>query len=146
MLWPGVAEELLATKAYYVRDGLFKDVDACIFTHVSSDFSTGYGEMGSNGMVSVEYSFHGKTAHAGGMPWEGRSALDGVELMDVAWNFRREHLPLTQRSHSVIPHGGGQPHVVPDAASARYYFRERTFKSTRAHSHVGNEKHGRTQR
>src|SRR3546814_7007634 len=65
-------------------------------------------------MVSVEYSFHGKTAHAGGMPWEGRSALDGVELMDVAWNFRREHLPLTQRSHSVITNGGGQPNVVPD--------------------------------
>ncbi len=139
MLWPGVAEELLATKAYYVRDGLFKDVDACIFTHVSSDFSTGYGEMGNNGMVSVEYTFHGKTAHAGGMPWEGRSALDGVELMDVAWNFRREHLPLTQRSHSVITNGGGQPNVVPDTASVWYYFRERSFKSIRDLYGTGNE-------
>src|SRR3546814_18598898 len=94
-------------------------------------------------MVSVEYSFHGKTAHAGGMPWEGRSALDGVELMDVAWNFRREHLPLTQRSHSVITNGGGQPNVVPDTASVWYYFRERTFKSIRDLYNVGNEKIGR---
>ena len=66
MIWPGVAEELLATKAYYVREGLFKDVDASIFTHVGNRFGTGYGEMGNNGMVSVEYTFHGKTSHAGG--------------------------------------------------------------------------------
>ena len=75
MLWPGIAEELLATKAFYVRDGLFKDVDACIFTHVSNDFTTAYGPS-SNGMVSVEYTFHGKTAHAAGDPWDLRKAFD----------------------------------------------------------------------
>ncbi len=139
MLWPGVAEELLATKAYYVRAGLFKDVDASIFTHVSSDFSTGYGESGNNGLVSVEYSFKGKTAHSAGMPWEGRSALDAVEIMDVAWNFRREHLPLTQRSHMIITNGGGQPNVVPDKASIWYFFRERTFDSIRKLYETGND-------
>lgn len=138
MLWPGVAEELLATKAYYVRAGMFKGVDASIFTHVSSDFSTGYGEMGNNGMVSVEYTFHGKTAHSAGMPWEGRSALDGAELMDVMWNFRREHLPVTQRSHMIITNGGGQPNVVPDKASIWYYFRDRDFASIRALFETGN--------
>ncbi|WP_336961608.1 amidohydrolase [Sphingobium aquiterrae] len=138
MLWPGVAEELLATKAYYVRAGLFKGVDASIFTHVGNGFSTGYGEMGNNGMVSVEYSFHGKTAHAAGQPWSGRSALDGVELMDIAWNFRREHLPLTQRSHYVITNGGGQPNIVPGEASVWYYFREQTFKSIRELYDTGN--------
>ncbi len=139
MLWPGVAEELLATKAYYVRAGLFKNVDATIFTHVSSDFSTGYGEMGNNGMVSVEYTFHGRTAHSAGMPWEGRSALDAVEIMDTAWNFRREHLPVTQRSHYIISNGGGQPNVVPDTASVWYYFRDRSFKAIRDLYTVGNE-------
>jgi aminobenzoyl-glutamate utilization protein B len=131
MLWPGVAEELLATKAYYVRAGLFKDVDACIFTHVGRDFNTGWGPAGNNGMVSVEFTFKGKTAHAAGQPWDGRSALDGVEIMDVAWNFRREHLPVTQRSHYVIPNGGGQPNIVPDVASVWYYFRENSFKRIR---------------
>ena len=138
MLWPGVAEELLATKAYYVKAGLFKGVDATIFAHVSSDFSTGYGEMGNNGMVSVEYDFKGKTAHSAGMPWEGRSALDGAEVMDVMWNFRREHLPVTQRSHMVITNGGGQPNVVPDKASIWYYFRDRTFETIRSLYETGN--------
>lgn len=139
MIWPGIAEELLATKAYYVRAGLFKDVDACIFNHVSADFTTAYGELGMNGMVSVEYTFHGKTAHAAGDPWDGRSALDGVEIMDSAWNFRREHLPVTQRSHYVITNGGGQPNVVPGTASVWYYFRERTFGTIRSLYDTGNE-------
>jgi aminobenzoyl-glutamate utilization protein B len=129
---------LLATQAYYVREGLFKDVDASIFTHVGNRFGTGYGEMGNNGMVSVEYTFHGKTSHAAGAPWAGRSALDGVEVMDIAWNMRREHLPLTQRSHYVITNGGGQPNVVPGEASVWYYFREQTFDSIRKLYETGN--------
>ncbi|MDO7843063.1 amidohydrolase [Sphingomonas sp. CA1-15] len=139
LIWPGIAEELLATKAYYVRDGLFKGVDANIFTHVASGFQTGWGEMGNNGLVSVEYTFHGKTAHAAGDPWDGLSALDAVEIMDTAWNFRREHLPVTQRSHYVITNGGGQPNVVPDLATVWYYFRERTFKSVADLYKTGNE-------
>ena len=138
MLWPGVAEELLATKAYYVRAGLFKDVDASIFVHVGRDLGTSWGPAGNNGMVSVEYTFKGKTAHAAGQPWDGRSALDGVEIMDAAWNFRREHLPLTQRSHYVITNGGGQPNIVPGVASVWYYFRENTFKSIRELYELGN--------
>ena len=139
MIWPGVAEELLATKAYYVRAGLFNGVDACIFNHVGSDFTTAYGDLGMNGMVSVEYTFHGKTAHAAGDPWDGRSALDGVEIMDTAWNFRREHLPVTQRSHYVITDGGDQPNVVPGKASVWYYFRDRTFGAVRSLYDTGNE-------
>ena len=138
MLWPGVAEELLATKAFYVREGLFKNVDASIFVHVGRDFSTGWGPMNNNGMVSVEYTFHGKTAHAAGQPWDGRSALDGVEVMDLAWNMRREHLPITQRSHYVITNGGGQPNVVPGTASVWYYFRENSFESVRNLYELGN--------
>ena len=139
MLWPGVAEELLATKAFYARDGVFKGVDASIFAHVSSGFTTSWGDGGANGMVSVQYTFHGKTAHAAGAPWAGRSALDAVEIMDVAWNFRREHLPLTQRSHYVIPNGGDQPNVVPGTASVWYYFRDRTFGSIRNLYETGNK-------
>ncbi|HEY0623737.1 peptidase dimerization domain-containing protein [Sphingomonas sp.] len=139
MLWPGVAEELLATKAYYVRAGLFKDVDVSIFTHVASSFGTGWGDSGNNGMVSVEYNFKGLTSHAAGAPWAGRSALDGVELMNVAWNMRREHLPLTQRSHYVITNGGGQPNIVPGEATVWYYFREQNFDSIRKLYETGNE-------
>ncbi|MEJ1241507.1 amidohydrolase [Chryseolinea sp. T2] len=127
MLWPGIAEEQLGTKAYYIREGFFKNVDACIFTHVGSNFFVSYGDAGSTGLVSVKFDFDGQAAHAGGAPWRGRSALDAVELMNVGWNYKREHLPLTQRSHYVIPDGGDQPNVVPSKASVWYYFRERTY-------------------
>ncbi len=126
-LWPGVAEELLGTKAYYVRAGVFKDVDICLFAHVASNFGVSYGPGSGNGMVSVEYLFKGESAHAAGAPWRGRSALDAVELMDVGWNFRREHLRLAQRSHYVITNGGDQPNVVPPNASVWYYFREADY-------------------
>jgi aminobenzoyl-glutamate utilization protein B len=139
LIWPGVAEELLGAKAYYVHAGLFKNVDACIFVHVSTDFGTGYGDLGTNGMVSVEYTFHGKAAHAAMDPWDGRSALDAVEIMDNAWNYRRQFLPVTQRSHHVITNGGGQPNVVPDQASVWYYFRDRTFAQVKSLYEVGTE-------
>ncbi len=127
IIWPGVAEELVASKAWYIRDGYFKNVDACIFTHVSGDFGCNYGDPGMNGLVSVKFSFEGDAAHAAGAPWRGKSALDGVELMDMGWNFKREHLKPTQRSHYVIVDGGDQPNVVPSKASVWYYFRERIY-------------------
>ncbi len=127
MLWPGVAEEQLGTKAYYVRAGMFKDVDVCLFTHVGQNLNVSYGPTSSNGLISVEYMFKGESAHAAGAPWRGKSALDAVELMDVGWNFRREHLRLAQRSHYVITNGGDQPNVVPPNASVWYYFREADY-------------------
>ncbi len=126
-IWPGVAEELVGTKAYYVRAGVFKDVDVALFTHVANSLDVSYGPGGGNGMISVQYNFKGESAHAAGAPWRGRSALDAVELMDVGWNFRREHLPISQRSHSVIVDGGAQPNVVPPTASVWYYFRQTTY-------------------
>jgi aminobenzoyl-glutamate utilization protein B len=127
MIWPGIAEELVGAKAYYIRDGYFKDVDACIFTHVSNEFNVKHGDVGMNGLVSVKFSFEGEAAHAAGNPWRGKSALDAVELMNVGWNYKREHLLPTQRSHYVITNGGDQPNVVPSKASVWYYFRERTY-------------------
>jgi aminobenzoyl-glutamate utilization protein B len=126
-LWPGVAEELLGTKAYFVRAGAFKDVDVALFTHVGDNMTVTWGDGSQNGLVSVEYNFKGESAHAAGAPWRGRSALDAVELMDVGWNFRREHLRLQQRSHYVITNGGDQPNVVPPNATVWYYFRETDY-------------------
>lgn len=127
MLWPGVAEEQLGTKAYYVRDDYFKDVDACIFTHVANNLGTSYGDGGGNGMISVRFDFQGESAHSAGAPWKGKSALDAVELMNLGWNYHREHMETTQRSHYVITDGGDQPNVVPSKSSVWYYFRERSY-------------------
>lgn len=137
VIWPGVAEELVASKAWYVRDGYFKNIDACIFTHVSGDFGSDYGDNGGNGLVSVKFSFDGDAAHAAGSPWRAKSALDAVELMDIGWNFKREHLKPTQRSHYVITDGGDQPNVVPSKAAVWYYFRERTYEDIKSMYEAG---------
>jgi aminobenzoyl-glutamate utilization protein B len=138
-LWPGVAEEQLGTKAYYVRAGYFKDVDVVLFTHVGNNLGVNWGGPSGTGLVSVEYRFEGESAHSAGAPWRGRSALDAVELMDVGWNFRREHLPLTQRSHYVITNGGDQPNVVPSNAAVWYYFREFEYAKIKDLWEIGNK-------
>lgn len=127
VLWPGVAEELVGTKAYYTRDGYFDGVDMCLFTHVGSNLGVSYGQASGTGLISVEYEFEGEAAHAAGAPWRGRSALDAVELMSIAWQYRREHLDPLQRSHHVIKNGGDQPNVVPSKASIWFYFRNVTY-------------------
>jgi aminobenzoyl-glutamate utilization protein B len=116
------AEEIVASRPYMIRAGLFEGVDAVIDNHSSSGFGTGYG-VGGNALFSTVFTFRGRTAHSAGAPWVGRSALDAVEIMDVATNFLREHLPLSQRMHYVILEGGEAPNVVPDKASVWYYVR-----------------------
>ncbi len=137
VLWPGVAEELVATKAYFVRDGYFADVDLVMFTHVSSNLSVTWGAANGTGLVSAEFTFLGESAHGAGSPWRGRSALDAVELMNVGWNFRREHLRPDQRSHYVITDGGDQPNVVPQRAAVWYYFREMDYADIQKNFNIG---------
>ena len=127
IIWPGVAEELVGTKAFYTRDGYFDGIDACIFTHVSSNMTVSYGQARGTGLISVEYTFEGEAAHAAGAPWRGRSAADAVELMNIGWQYAREHNDPIHRSHSVINNGGDQPNVVPSKASIWYYFRHVTY-------------------
>ena len=131
VVWPGVAEELVAAKAWFARDGRYDGVDAVLFTHVSDNMSVAWGRPNGTGLVSVEYTFDGLAAHGAGDPWKGRSALDAVELMNVAWNFRREHLHPLQRSHYVVVDGGDQPNVVPSKATVWYFIREITADGIR---------------
>src|SRR5262245_20769121 len=137
-LWPGVAEELVGAKAYLIRAGLFRDVDVSLFAHVGNNLGVGWGAGFGTGLVSIEYLFKGESAHAAGAPWRGKSALDAVELMDVGWNFRREHLRLQQRSHSVIVNGGDQPNVVPPNATVWYYFRETDYAHIKELREIGD--------
>ena len=130
VLWPGVAEEAMAGKAFLVREGVFKDVDITLFTHVGNSLGVSWGQSGANALISAIFKFQGSTSHAAGSPWRGRSALDAVMLMAQGWEFKREHLMLPQRSHYVIPDGGDQPNVVPSTASIWFYFRERDHPRT----------------
>ncbi|NJD09467.1 MAG: amidohydrolase [Gemmatimonadetes bacterium] len=133
---PGVAEELVASRVYMVNAGLFGGMDAMLSTHVDSELRTAWGVSGS-GLISTVFTFSGQSAHSAGAPWAGRSALDAVELMNIGWNYRREHLRLQQRSHYVIPNGGSQPNVVPSEASVWYYFRELDYPHIRELHELG---------
>jgi aminobenzoyl-glutamate utilization protein B len=131
LIWPGVAEEQVASKAYFVRDGVFDGVDVNLFTHVGNNFDISWGQAGGNALWSVMYRFTGETAHSAGSPWRGRSALDAVMLMAQAWEFKREHLQPAARSHYIIVEGGDQPNVVPQTATIWFYFRERDYELTK---------------
>jgi aminobenzoyl-glutamate utilization protein B len=98
-----------------------------LYNHVGTSLTTNWGDGAGNGLVSVEYTFQGESAHSGQAPWRGRSAMDAVELMNVGWNFRREHLRIQQRSHYVVTNGGDQPNVVPRNAAVWYYLRETSY-------------------
>ena len=96
---------------------LFKDVDVVALRARRREPRTSAGATAAaTGWCRSSTRFKGESAHAAGAPWRGRSALDAVELMDIGWNFRREHLRIQQRSHYVITNGGDQPNVVPPNA------------------------------
>jgi len=116
------AEETVEGKVFMARAGVFDGLSCCIQWHPSSENDVPLES--SNALNQFEVEFFGKTAHSAGDPWNGRSALDGVELTDVGLNFLREHLKPTARIHYVILDGGGAPNVVPDYARAWYYVRD----------------------
>jgi len=115
------AEETLVGKVFMVREGLFDDVDAALTWHPGQVNVVREGS--SNAMNSAKFKFFGRSSHAAGNPEAGRSALDGVELMNVGANYLREHVPEKTRIHYVITNGGGEPNVVPDESEVWYYVR-----------------------
>jgi aminobenzoyl-glutamate utilization protein B len=116
------AEETVEGKVFMARAGVFDGLSCCIQWHPSDENAVSLGS--SNALNQFEVEFFGRTAHSAGDPWNGRSALDGIELTDIGLNFLREHLKPTARLHYVIVDGGGAPNVVPDHARAWYYVRD----------------------
>ena len=115
-------EETVTGKVFMARAGVFDGLSCCLQWHPGGENEVSLDS--SNALNHFEVEFFGRTAHAAGDPWDGRSALDGVELADVGLNFLREHLKPTARIHYVILDGGGAPNVVPDYARAWYYVRD----------------------
>jgi aminobenzoyl-glutamate utilization protein B len=120
------AEETVIGKVYMTLDGQFKDLDACLHWHPGTKNRVFYGS--SKALISAKFTFHGLPAHAAGSPEKGRSALDGVELMNVGANYMREHIKETSRIHYVITNGGQQPNVVPATAQVWYFDRANTHE------------------
>jgi len=115
------AEETVVGKVYMARDGIFKGLDAVLEWHPSDENSI--RNQPGRAMNNFEVEFFGQAAHASADPWNGRSALDAVELMNYGVNLMREHVKPTTRLHYVIPGGGEAPNVVPEYARVWYYVR-----------------------
>ncbi len=120
------AEETVIGKVYMTLDGQFKDLDACLHWHPGTRNRVSY--MSTKALISAKFTFTGLPAHASGSPEKGRSALDGVELMNVGANYMREHIKETSRIHYVITNGGAQPNVVPATAQVWYFVRANTHE------------------
>ncbi len=116
------AEESVGGKLYMVREGLFKDVDVALAWHPADETRADTGS--TQALVDFVVEFHGKTAHAAFDPWNGRSALDGLEIFTHALNMMREHVRPTVRMHYVITDGGDVPNVVPDHAKVWAWVRD----------------------
>lgn len=124
------AEETLIGKVYMALDGQFKDLDACLHWHPGSQNRVYYSS--SKAAISAKFTFHGLPSHASGSPEKGRSALDGVELMNVGANYMREHIKDNSRIHYVVTNGGQQPNVVPATAQVWYYVRANAHEDMEA--------------
>ena len=115
------AEEKGSGKVFMARSGAFEDLDAALNFHPARSNSAAKG--GAVGVNAIYYHFTGRTAHAGGRPHEGRSALDAVELMNVGVNYLREHVKDDVRMHYIITDGGKAPNIVPEEAEVYYFIR-----------------------
>lgn len=108
------AEETEGAKIYMAREGMFNDLDACLHWHPSAVAAVINLRLTANSTMKLEW--HGRTAHAGDEPWNGRSAQDAMELAAHALNMMREHVEPTARLHYVFEVSGTAPNIVPDYA------------------------------
>lgn len=116
------AEEAVGGKTYMARDGVFDDLDVMLAWHPGD--LTQADTNSSQAMVDLVVEFHGKAAHAASDPWNGRSAVDALELFTDGLNLMREHIQPTSRIHYTIVAGGDVPNIVPKYAKAWVWLRD----------------------
>ena len=115
-------EEGGSGKAFMAKGGVFANLDAAITWHPGDLTQADTGSSLAN--YQVAYKFYGKSAHAGGAPHLGRSALDALELMNMGVQFLREHVVPEARIHYAITNTGGySPNVVQPYAEVLYLIR-----------------------
>jgi aminobenzoyl-glutamate utilization protein B len=116
------AEEAIGGKVYMAREGLFRDVDVALAWHPAD--RTRADMRSGQALVDMVVEFKGRTAHAAYDPWNGRSAVDALELFTHGVNMMREHVKPTVRIHYAIQEGGDVPNVVPDHAKLWLWARD----------------------
>jgi aminobenzoyl-glutamate utilization protein B len=126
----GPAEEQIVSRPFLVRAGLFGNADVAILLHIGDTFAAGYGLM-NYAAISSKFTFHGKSAHGAVDPWNGKDAVDAVELMDIGFDKLREHLRPTYRAHRAITAGGIQPNIIADYGQIWWFVRDADMSSAK---------------
>ena len=116
------AEESVSGKVYMARAGLFKDLDVCLAWHPDSE--TKADVQSTQAIIDFIVEFKGKAAHAAFDPWNGRSAVDGLEAFTQGINMLREHVRPSVRMHYTIVKAGDVPNVVPEYAKVWCWVRD----------------------
>ena len=117
------AEETYGGKIIMQEAGCFTELDICLGTHASrTEAFVGGSSMALNSYV---VTYHGKSAHAAGSPWMGRSAMDAMLLTFQGLEFLREHVKDGTRMHYSIKEAIGPSNVVPQKACAGFTLRSR---------------------
>lgn len=129
VFWGCPDEEVGCGKSYLTRDGMFDELDVALTNHPGIANFVNEGIQSS--VYTLDIEFWGRSSHAAAAPWDGRSALDAVELMLVGINYLREHVTKGISIHYIITDGGERPNMVPKHASARVMFRGETIQKTR---------------
>jgi metal-dependent amidase/aminoacylase/carboxypeptidase family protein len=126
----GPAEEQIVSRPFLVRAGLYGNADVALILHIGESFAAGYGLM-NYAAISAKFDFHGKTAHGAVDPWNGKDAVDAVELMDIGFDKLREHLHPTYRAHRAITAGGVQPNIIADYGQIWWFVRDADMPSAK---------------
>ncbi len=126
----GPAEEQIVSRPFLVRAGLYGNADVALLLHIQDSLAAGYGLM-NYAAISAKFDFHGKTAHGAVDPWNGKDAVDAVELMDIGFDKLREHLHPTYRAHRAITAGGIQPNIIADYGQIWWFVRDADMPSAK---------------
>jgi len=119
------AEETSGGKVTLVEEGIFKDVDAAIMFHPGSQ---NVPVISSLALDALEFTFHGRAAHAVAATNYGINALDAVINFFVGINALRKQIPQDMKVNGIITEGGTAPNIIPERAVARFYLRARKRK------------------
>jgi len=114
------AEENGSGKIIMLPKGAFAGVDAAIMLHPNT---VSMADDISYATRKVEFTFHGKSAHAAVTPWAGANALNGVIQMFNLIDSMRLHIRDYARVHGIITDGGVATNIIPETAQAVFSIR-----------------------
>lgn len=119
------AEETSGAKVTLVEKGIFKDVDVAMMFHPGSQ---NVPVISSLALDALEFTFHGRSAHAVAASAYGINALDAMINFFIGINALKKQISQDVKINGIITEGGTAPNIIPERAVAQFYLRARKRK------------------